>query len=291
MTAAMFRLLAVLSWIVAAPALAELTCQEPAPDSSRIAVAGGSITELIYFLGEEHRLAAVDRTSNFPHEATQLPQIGYVRSLSTEGLLSLKPTLVLGEEDMGPPEVLSQLSQTKIDWLRIPDEYTAAGIKLKLRCVATVLGIAEPQIQAAEAQLASLSEQLQLVTGADQPRTALLVLVYREGSAIVAGTNTSGDGLLKMAGIENALKDVDGWKPVSAESLIKANPDYLIFTDRAVASAGGLDKIMQRPDIRLTNAGKKQQIIQMDGMTMLGFGPRTLQAAIQLSESTALDAD
>ena len=69
-------------------------CDKQAKDPSRIAVAGGSITEILYFLGEESRIVAVDITSNFPEAATSLPSIGYVRNLSAEGTLSLNPTLV-----------------------------------------------------------------------------------------------------------------------------------------------------------------------------------------------------
>lgn len=54
-------------------------------------------------LGEEQRIVGADRTSNYPPAALQLPQIGYVRALSAEGVLSLKPTLVLGSMTWGRP--------------------------------------------------------------------------------------------------------------------------------------------------------------------------------------------
>jgi len=275
----------LLSCLIAQQLLAEESCQR-APDPSRIAIAGGSITEVLYFLGEEERIVAVDRTSNFPQAALDLPQIGYVRGLSTEGLLSLKPTLVLGEDDMGPPEVLAQLTQTGIDTVRVKEVHTAQGILNKVRCVANVLSLENAELVAAEARLVSQLNALESVTVSKQSPTAILVLMFQEGAAIAGGENTSADGMLRMAGIKNALVDVKGWKPLSAESLIKANPDYLILTDRAVSAAGGLDKVYQNPGVRLTNAGKYQHLVQMDGMSMLGFGPRTLSAALRLSEIT-----
>ena len=275
----------LLSCLIAQQLLAEESCQR-APDPSRIAIAGGSITEVLYFLGEEERIVAVDRTSNFPQAALDLPQIGYVRGLSTEGLLSLKPTLVLGEDDMGPPEVLAQLTQTGIDTVRVKEVHTAQGILNKVRCVANVLSLENAELVAAEARLVSQLNALESVTVSKQSPTAILVLMFQEGAAIAGGENTSADGILRMAGIKNALVDVEGWKPLSAESLVKANPDYLILTDRAVSAAGGLDKVYQTPGVRLTNAGKHQHLVQMDGMSMLGFGPRTLSAALRLSEIT-----
>lgn len=273
------------SFLVCSFSIAEQRC-ESAPDASRIAVAGGSITEMLYFLGEEERIVAVDRTSNYPEQALELPQIGYVRGLSAEGLLSLKPTLILGEDDMGPPEVLSQLSQTGVDTVRVEEDHTAQGIVNKLRCVANVLALEDADLEIAEAKLAAQLSALQSVAARDQSPTAIVVLVFQEGAAIAGGVNTAADGVLKMAGVKNALSGIEGWKPISAESLIKANPDYLILTHRAVGTAGGLDKIYQNPGIRLSNAGRNKRLVQMDGMSLLGFGPRTLATALTLSELT-----
>ncbi len=272
--------------ILSFAAVADETCK-PAEDPSKIAVAGGSVTELIYYLGEQEKLVAVDRTSNYPEPARALPQIGYVRGLSTEGLLSLEPTLVLGESDMGPAEVLAQLAETGIETIRVGEAHTPTGVIEKLRCVANVLAVSEETLASAESKLAPDLKKLNAITKSEYAASAVVILVFQQGSAIAAGAGTSGNGLLEMAGLRNALADMDGWKPLSTESLIRANPDYLVETDRAVGSAGGLDEILSNPGIRLTKAGKNKQLIQMDGMAMLGFGPRTLNAAVSLAELTA----
>ena len=101
---------------------------EIAKNSSRIAIAGGSLTEITFLLEAEDRIIAVDLTSNYPMMARDLPSIGYVRALSAEGILSLSPTLILGEDDMGPPTVLEQLSKTGIDIRVIPEEHSSKGI-------------------------------------------------------------------------------------------------------------------------------------------------------------------
>jgi iron complex transport system substrate-binding protein len=267
----------------------EVSCDKAASDASRIAVAGGSVTEIIYFLGEQDRLVAVDRTSNFPSEARALPQIGYVRALSAEGLLSLKPTLVMGENDMGPPEVLAQLTDTGVDMVTVPEAHSPEGIMSKLRCVARVLALDDAQIKTAESKLASSLDKLGTISVTNDAPSAIVVLMFQEGSAVAAGGDTSGHGLLQMAGLKNALQDMQGWKPLSAESLITANPDFVIITDRAVNMAGGLEEVYANPGIRLTTAGRNNQLIQMDGMTLLGFGPRTLTAALELLELTTTD--
>ena len=111
-----------------------------AKDTSRIVVAGGSITEILFFLNESKNIVAVDTTSNYPEDAKNYPSIGYVRALSAEGVLSLKPTLIIGEKDMGPENVLEQLKKTKIE-LRVLDEKNSVkGIQDKVSCIASILG-------------------------------------------------------------------------------------------------------------------------------------------------------
>lgn len=261
-------------------ALAEaLACGDVAPDGSRIVVAGGSLTEILYALGEADRIIAVDSTSNFPAAALQLPQVGYVRNLSAEGLLSLSPTLVLGEHDMGPPAVLEQLDALGIDLLKVPEAFTADGVAAKVRCVAAALGAEHAGAELVEDMLA---EPRGATAAIDPPARGIVVLGLRGGALIAAGANTSGDGLLRMAGAENQLISIEGWKPVSIEAVAAAAPEFIVIPERGVRDAGGVDALLEHPALRLTPAGLDRRVITMDGMAMLGFGPRTIIAADKL---------
>ena len=259
---------------------------EAAADSTRIAVAGGSLTEIIYFLGAEERLVAVDTTSNFPAAARKLPSIGYVRALSAEGLLSLKPTLVLGEHDMGPPHVPTALAATGLPLVRVAEVPTAAGIVAKVRCVAAVLGLAEHAEALIEMRLAPVVEALAAVTRSDAaaPVRAVVLLGVRDGTPIGAGAGTSAHGLLEMAGAVNALMDFHGWKPVSVEALANAQADYVVMPQRGAADIGGVAQALRHPAVAPLVAGRADRLIVMDGMELLGFGPRTLGAALRLAK-------
>ena len=258
---------------------------EAAPDSSRIAVAGGSLTEILYFLGAEERIVAVDSTSNYPQEAAQFPSVGYVRALSAEGLLSLNPTLVLGEHDMGPAEVLAAVQRTGVDVVRVAETHTAAGIVAKVRCLATILSLPAEELVAA--QLAPVAEELaQLHNTATPSRaSAAFLLGLRDGAPIGAGLVTSAHGLLEMAGMRNVLADFEGWKPVSMEAMASAAPDYILVTERGIDTAGGEDALFGHPALQATPAGRlPERVIVLDGMAALGFGPRTLQVARSLAQ-------
>ena len=264
----------------------EMSCR-PALDASRIVVAGGSITEILFMLGDTDKIVAVDRTSNFPPEVSRFPVVGYVRALSAEGVLSLGPSLVLGEDDMGPLEVVSQLESTGVEIRRVPEEHSAAGIVEKIICVASVLGYdGEKLAQIRESfddsvdQITSLNDAK---ATAPKPRVAI-IMALRDGVPFAAGSDTSADGLIEMAGAHNVFASFEGWKPVSLEVMISSDPAFIVMPQRGMAMSGGLDAVLAHPSVRTTTAGQKGRVIAVDGMTLLGFGPRTLQAALDLQK-------
>ena len=252
-----------------------------AEDSSRVTIAGGSLTEIIYLLRQEDKLVAVDITSNFPEEAKQLPSIGYVRALSAEGVLSLSPSLILGEDDTGPPAVMEQLSRVGIQIEIIPEENTADGIIKKVKCVAEILGVNDNIKDETLSNLHADANELKLLTETNkkEPPKVMFILSMESGSPTVGGRDTSADGLIKMTGALNVMDSFEGWKPVSTEAIIQAKPDFILISERGLNSFGSIEKLGQHPSLVFTPAAKNNNIIAKDGMAMLGFGPRTISSA------------
>jgi iron complex transport system substrate-binding protein len=259
----------------------------PAPDPSRIVVAGGSITEILFSLGEQEKIVAVDRTSNYPADVSEFPVIGYVRALSAEGVLSLAPSLVLGEDDMGPIEVLTQLKSTGISIRRIPERHTAMGIVEKVLCVAEVVGYPESELdrltQEYLAKVKDVGRSRDEVERGNRPKVAV-IMALRDGVPFAAGSETSAAGILEMAGGDNVFAGFKGWKPVSLELMVGANPSLIVMPERGMKMSGGREAVLSHPSVKVTNAAKNNGLVVVDGMTLLGFGPRTLQASIDLSK-------
>ena len=255
----------------------------PAKDSSRIVAAGGSIAEMLYSLDAGNLLVAVDSTANYLPETANLPSIGYVRNLSAEGILALKPSLILGEHDMGPVEVLNQISNVEVEVKRIEERHSAQGIIDKFKCVARVLGKEEAAQEIFTSQFAQTVASLERNDqgSAFLPRAAL-VLNFVDNQPIIAGANTSGDGLLRMAGAQNIFSDIEGWKPLSRELLIAANPQHLVLTERALKSIGGLEGMLSDPLLASTDALEDNNVHAYGGMSLLGFGLQTLEVALSL---------
>ncbi len=252
-------------------------------DSSRLTVAGGSLTEIVYLLGQEKKLTAVDITSNYPDEAKELPSIGYVRALSAEGVLSLSPTLILGENDMGPPAVIEQLDRVGIQIKIIPEENTARGIINKVECVANILNVKNEIKSVVIRDLVSIKQDLDKLKNIENPKRVMFILGMESGSPTVGGIGTSADGLIKMIGAINVMDSFEGWKPVSTEAIIEAKPDFILISNRGLSSYKTVENLAKQPSLMFTPAAKNNNIIAMDGMAMLGFGPRTLQVAKDIS--------
>ena len=280
---------ALVSLLVLASGVAQAAIEDvclPAGDSSRVVAAGGSIAEMLYSLGAGDLLVAVDSTASYLPETVSLPSVGYVRNLSAEGILALKPSLILGEHDMGPAEVLNQISSVEVEVKRIDEQHSTQGIIDKFVCIARILGKEDAAQDILKGQLAEVVTSLEKGTeaSADLPRAAL-VLNFVDNQPIVAGANTSGDGLLRMAGAQNIFSDIEGWKPLSRELLIAANPEHLVVTERALKSIGGLEGMLSDPLLASTDALSDDNVHAYGGMSLLGFGLQTLEVALSLKKA------
>ncbi|WP_137391729.1 heme/hemin ABC transporter substrate-binding protein [Rhodoligotrophos defluvii] len=259
-------------------------------DTSRTVAAGGSVTEILYALGLQDRIVAVDTTSLYPAAAlAEHPNVGYLRALSSEGLLSVKPTLILAEADAGPKDVVGQLQNASVPFVTVPDEASPEGIAEKIRFVGKVMGKPSEGEHLAATLLAdfrSLEEQLAKVN--DRPKV-LFILSTAGDRMMAAGAGTSADEMIKLAKAENALTDFAGYKQVNGEAIIAAAPDVILMMTRSGAHAPG-EALFANPAIAQTPAGRNKRLITMDGLYLLGFGPRTAHAAATLAAKLHPDA-
>ena len=257
-----------------------------AKDTSRIVVAGGSITEILFFLNESKNIVAVDTTSNYPEDAKKnFPSIGYVRALSAEGVLSLNPTLIIGENDMGPENVLEQLRKTKIE-LRVLDEKNSVkGIQDKISCIASILGKNKNDNFKKNISLDKSVSKLKVISKANSKKNirGLVILMMQGTSPVVAGRNTSGGDFLKMIGSKNTMSSFEGWKPAGKEAILLSNPNFILITKRATKNYGSLNSFLKESGIEMTEAARTKNVFSLDGMSFLGFGPRTISSGLEIS--------
>lgn len=273
---------------LAFPALPSLA-QAQAPE--RIVVAGGVISEVIYALGLQDRIVGVDSTSQFPPEALkEKANIGYVRALSAEGVLSLKPTLIMLIDGAGPPDAVSLITESGVKIARIADGLTPEGVTTKIAAIGAAIGAGAPAERLAAQTKVRFDELATLRDGITKKRRVLFLLSLQNGRALVGGRNSSADGMIALAGGINVADAIEGYKPMTDEAIAAAAPDMILMMRNSSAHNITPDELFAMPAFSQTPAASGKRLVQMDGLYLLGFGPRTPMAARDLMAAIYPDA-
>lgn len=254
----------------------------------KIVSVGGAVTETIFALGAGDQIVGVDTSSVYPPEATKLPQVGYIRMLSAEGVASLHPDVVILGGSAGPRDVIEQLEKLNIKLLVLDDTHSVEAAKDRISKIGEALGRKEQ----AAAIVGEIDAKIAAMGGASansKPRV-LFVLSPGGGSPLVAGKGTAAAAMIELAGGRNAVDDFEEYKPISAEALAVLEPDVLLTTERTMKSLGeeGLDKAL--PGFSQTPAGKENRVVTMEDLYLLGFGPRVADAVSELSSAISAPA-
>jgi iron complex transport system substrate-binding protein len=253
-----------------------------ADPARRVVSLGGSVTEIVVALGAQDRLIGRDTTSNYPESITSLPDVGYIRALSAEGVLALGPDLIIAEEGAGPAEAVEALRAAGVPFVEMPGEASPEGVLDKISAVAAVLDL-NPEGQALRAKTAAALLAVRArAERVDRRQSVLFVLALQGGRVMAGGEGTSAEGIIRLAGADNAATGFKGWKHITDEAVIAAAPDVILMMDRDGDLAVTGDDIMAHPALALTPAAQAGRVLRMDGMLVLGFGPRTPQAATDL---------
>ncbi|MDN5205341.1 ABC transporter substrate-binding protein [Fulvivirgaceae bacterium BMA10] len=253
------------------------------PTEKKIITAGGEITEIVCALGDCDKIIAIDRMSNYPSKVLSLPSIGYRGSINAEGIIALQPDLVLVKEGYVKDEVIAQLKSTDIDIRSFKNENNIQSTKKLIREIAQILGResqGEKLINDLDKQLVALKKLVRGVSS--KPK---LVFVYARGSGTIniAGKGTFAEAISTMVNAELATPEVQGYKPLNTEALVKADPDFLVFFHAGLKSIGGIPGALKIPGVAQTTAGKFENIVSIDGVKLALFGPRIVEAAEELA--------
>lgn len=242
----------------------------------RVATVGGDVTEIVYALGAQNRLVGTDSTSIYPPPAAALPKIGYMRSVSVEGVLSLQPELVIASAVAGPPNVLSQLRDIGVTVVQVRNGYDIDTVRAKIETIGDALGLSDAaavlERQVMRAWAETRAEVVRL--GAQHDAPAALFIMAQGASPMVAGEDTAGGSVIELAGARNAAAGMTGYKAITAESVIAAAPSVIVISNEGLQMAGGIDGLLRMPGIADTPAGRARNVVAVDAVALLGFTPR-----------------
>ena len=248
----------------------------------RIVTIGGSITEIVYSLGGGKKIVGSDTSSVYPEAAKKTAKVGYWMRLSSEGILSLKPDLILASSQSKQPNVYEQLRDAGVKVVKIDDRPSVEGAIFKIQKIAKTIGKTR-QSKRIINRIKKKAIQIKKRVAKKKAHPKIL-FIYARGirTVMVGGAHSSADSMIVLTGGKNAASAIRGFKPIDPEWVIKASPDIVLMLDRGVQSLGGPKGVWSLPGVALTPAGKNKRLIQMDDLLLLGFGPRLGEALEQL---------
>jgi len=253
----------------------------------RIVSLSKHLTEMVFALGKGHDLVAVDLSSTYPDSAKLLKTVGYHRALSPESIIAMNPELVIHSNDIGPENVLPQITSAGLNIKAFGGGNTIDSAKLLLKDLGNFFGEdakADSIIKKMDKDLAIVADSLKALNLVDTPK----VMIIHFGRAnnvyfVMSGRNGVGDKMIQMAGGKTAIYDAKGARQISAEAVATANPDIIIATDFGFDQMGNMDKFIDGvPGVALTNAGKNKRIVRFEEHDLVYFGPRSGENILKL---------
>src|SRR5258706_1591458 len=250
---------------------------------SRIVAIGGAITEILYALGLEDRIVGVDTTSVYPASALRdKPNVGYMRQLSTEGVLGLNPSLVLAMRGSGPKETMDVLEAAKVPLVLVPEIFSEDGLPQKIKLVGHAMGVDARSACLTAAVSNDLAQLREFRARITKPVSVMFVMSLLNGRAMVAGQNTAANEIIILSGGTNAVDSYDGYKMINDEAIVAAKPDVVLSIQRSRDTLDA-ETVYVHPAFALTPVAANKAFISMEGLYLLGFRPRTAAAARDLS--------
>jgi len=249
------------------------------PGNTKIVSLNGAITEVLVGLGLEKNIVGTDITSNYPERMKKKPKVGHNRNINAEGVIALEPDLIIGIKKEVAPALAAQFKAAGVRLLLVDQEYSIRGTKNLIHSLADSLGLSakgDMIIKQLNTDLAKVKPS----AGHDQRPKVLFIYARGTGTMMVGGTGTQVAQAIQIAGGQNAITEFADYKPLTAEALVKANPDIILLFNSGLQSLGGANGLEKVQGVKETSAGKNKKIITMDGELLSSFGPR-LGIAIQ----------
>lgn len=265
--------------------LPRYAASSPIDPARREVVLGGALTEILYTLGHEGAIVGTDTSSTFPPSLDELPRVGYYRKVSAEGIVSLEPSRVLAIPGIGPDATVTQLESLGVDLQIVESGEGVEGAFERIEKVGELID--EPDC--ADALIAQMRDRLSDVASRRaelEPHELDVLFIYARGANVlmVSGQDTAADEMLRLAGLRNAAQGFEGFKPLSPEIVVAADPDIILIPEKGAQSIGGAEGVLALPGLAMTRAAREKHLIMIDDLALLGFGPRFPYALGTLQE-------
>lgn len=252
----------------------------------RVVAVSKQINEFLFAINAESVLVARDLTSIFPPQIKSLPSVGYHRALSAEGIISMKPTMLLTDGNVGPDAVLGQVKKVGIPVVTLPPGSSPDSAQLLMKELGKMFHHehdADSVITKWHADMASALADTTKWASAPKPRVMVMHMGQVANNYLALKRGTPADQLIRWAGGVNAIDSVGGMERLSPELIAKAAPDIIIATDVGFDRLGSAEKFAEMPGVAETPAGKAKKIFRIDETELMYYGPRTAASLLEIA--------
>ena len=259
---------------------------EKKENEKRVVCISKQYSEIMYALGAQKDLVAVDVSSTYPSEIKELPTIGYHRALSAEAILAMKPTQILEDNTIGPEHVVKQLQDLNIPMKQFrKHQQTIAGTDSLI----TEMGVYFDKKMEATQLVKKLNTDMETAlskTNSFSNKPKVLVIHYGQASNIylVMTKKSTAGQLIEWAGGEMAIDAERGMTQLSPEIVAQSNPDIILLTDFGYDRLTSKVQIANLPGVSSTKAFQNDKIYRVEEHDMVYFGPRTGENVLQLQQ-------
>ena len=238
---------------------------------ARVITVGAPATEIVFALGAGDSVVATDTTSTRPDPVPSLPKVGYMRQLASEGIISLKPDLIVAVEQSGPDTVLDELSNLGIPVVKLPSLDEMKNLPDAIAVAGKALG----RIDAADKLSRKVRDDIVSLDalGGDMRPSIVFLMAVGHGKPLSAGRHTTAAEIIDLIGGSNTMAEFDGFKPVSPEVIASDASDYVLVAQSTIDQLGGIDGVKNHPILGLNKAIANGRILSVSASTILGFGP------------------
>ena len=244
--------------------------------AERVISLGGDVTEIVYALNAGQQLVAKDSTSTWPAAAHKLPDVGYLRQLNAEGILSLRPQLVLASAQAQPSLVLQKVQDSKVTVVNVPGGDNLAAIDNKIAVIAKALG----KTPAGDVLRQQVKQRISAIPSRPIAKRVLFILSHGGMNTMVAGQHTTADGAIRAAGLQNAMQGFDHYRAMSQEGVAASQADLVVISADGLKGMGGEAVMENCPVWRKRPLAAINSYWRSTIWALLGFGPRTPQAIL-----------
>jgi iron complex transport system substrate-binding protein len=246
---------------------------------------------MIYALGAQANLVGVDYSSTYPAEIKKLPTVGYHRALSAEGILSLKPTLIIDDNNIGPENVVRQLQALHIPMKTFhATNDSVEGTKALLR----EMGAFFHKEQRAEELCAQMDREMAAAAVAvkkykNTPRVAVIHYGRASNTYLIVGNGGGGDAstagnMVELAGGQMAIQERGMQRMASPEIIAKSNPQVILMTEYGFDRLGSAEQAKTLPGVAETDAARNNRIYRVPEHDLMYYGPDTGNAIMRLAQ-------